>query len=115
MFVIMRFFTGVALAGIAIISFVLSQYANEDLTFNAKRGVKHRGVDVSADVEWVSVEHRTFSGIIICLDVTVGNCIGVGIAYCVTEWRMLILAVTSPLLLSVIAWRYRHLVILNAL
>uniref|UniRef100_H3D494 Solute carrier family 22 member 7b, tandem duplicate 1 n=1 Tax=Tetraodon nigroviridis TaxID=99883 RepID=H3D494_TETNG len=81
MFVIMRFFTGVALAGIAIISFVLN-------------------------VEWVSVEHRTFSGIIICLDVTVGNCIGVGIAYCVNEWRMLILAVTSPLVLSVIAWRW---------
>ncbi|XP_011610688.1 solute carrier family 22 member 7-like isoform X1 [Takifugu rubripes] len=81
MFVIMRFFTGVALAGIAIISFVLN-------------------------VEWVSIEHRTFSGIIICLDVTIGNCIGVGIAYCVNEWRMLILAVTSPLVLSVIAWRW---------
>lgn len=75
--------------------------------FQGKWCLKHLGVDVSPDVEWVSVEHRTFSGIIICLDVTVGNCIGVGIAYCVNEWRMLILAVTSPLVLSVIAWRYR--------
>lgn len=75
--------------------------------FHAKRCLEHLGVDASPDVEWVSVEHRTFSGIIICLDVTVGNCIGVGIAYCVSEWRMLILAVTSPLVLSVIAWRYR--------
>lgn len=73
--------------------------------FNAKLCLEYLGVDVSPDVEWVSVEHRTFAGIIICLDVTVGNCIGVGIAYCVNEWRMLILAVTSPLVLSVIAWR----------
>lgn len=65
-------------------------------------------VDVSPDVEWVSIKHRTFSGIIICLDVTIGNCIGVGIAYCVNEWRMLILAVTSPLVLAVITWRYFH-------
>lgn len=106
MFVIMRFFTGVALAGIAIISFVLSKHADLTLMFHAKLGLLRPGVDVSADVEWVSIEHRTFSGIIICLDVTIGNCIGVGIAYCVNEWRMLILAVTSPLVLSVIAWRY---------
>lgn len=77
--------------------------------------LKRLRVAVSPDIEWVSVEHRTFSGIIICLDVTVGNCIGVGIAYCVNEWRMLILAVTSPLVLSVIAWRYWHHFHLKAL
>lgn len=59
-----------------------------------------------SDVEWVSVDRRTFAGIIISLDVSLGCCILPAIAYCVREWRMLILAVTSPLLLSVIAWRY---------
>nr|XP_020457793.1 solute carrier family 22 member 7-like [Monopterus albus] len=81
MFVIMRFFTGMSLAGISIISLVLN-------------------------VEWFGVEHRTFSGIIISLDWTVGSWILVGIAYCVNEWRMLILAVTSPLILAIIAWRW---------
>uniref|UniRef100_A0A3Q3ILF8 Major facilitator superfamily (MFS) profile domain-containing protein n=1 Tax=Monopterus albus TaxID=43700 RepID=A0A3Q3ILF8_MONAL len=81
MFVIMRFFTGISLAGISIISLVLN-------------------------VEWFGVEHRTFSGIIISLDWTVGTWTLVGIAYCVNEWRMLILAVTSPLILAIIAWRW---------
>ncbi|KAM9363153.1 solute carrier family 22 member 7-like [Symphorus nematophorus] len=81
MFVIMRFFTGMSLAGISIISIVLN-------------------------VEWCSIEHRTFAGIIISLDWTLGNWLLVGIAYCINEWRMLILAVTSPLILSVIAWRW---------
>lgn len=35
-----------------------------------------------------------------------GTWILVLLAYFVNEWRMLILAVTSPLVLSVIAWRY---------
>uniref|UniRef100_A0A3B4TC18 Solute carrier family 22 member 6 n=1 Tax=Seriola dumerili TaxID=41447 RepID=A0A3B4TC18_SERDU len=81
MFAILRFFTGMSLAGISIISMVLS-------------------------IEWFSIEHRTFSGVIISLDWTLGNWILVGIAYCVNEWRMLILAVTSPLILSLIAWRW---------
>ncbi|XP_038569258.1 solute carrier family 22 member 7-like [Micropterus salmoides] len=81
MFVIMRFFTGMSLAGISIISVVLN-------------------------VEWFSIEHRTFSGVIISLDWTLGNCILAGIAYYVNEWRMLILVVTSPLILAVIAWRW---------
>lgn len=62
--------------------------------------------NISPDVEWFSVEHRTFAGVIISLDWTVGNWLLAGIAYCINEWRMLILAVTSPLILSVIAWRY---------
>ncbi|CAJ1052327.1 solute carrier family 22 member 7-like [Xyrichtys novacula] len=81
MFVIMRFFTGMALAGISIISIVLN-------------------------VEWFDVKHRTFSGIIISLDWTLGNWLLTGIAYFVNEWRMLILAVTSPLIVSIIAWRW---------
>ncbi|XP_070684027.1 solute carrier family 22 member 7-like [Pempheris klunzingeri] len=81
MFAIFRFFTGMSLAGISIISIVLN-------------------------VEWFSIERRTFSGVIISLDWTVGSWILVGMAYYVNEWRMLILAVTSPLILSVIAWRW---------
>ncbi|XP_034044029.1 solute carrier family 22 member 7-like [Thalassophryne amazonica] len=81
MFFIMRIFTGMSLAGISIISIVLN-------------------------VEWFSIDHRTFAGIIVSLDWTLGSCILVGIAYCVNQWRMLILAVTSPLILSVIAWRW---------
>lgn len=55
----------------------------------------------------MSIEHRTFSGVIISMDWTLGNWILVGFAYFVNEWRMLILAVTSPLILSIIAWRYK--------
>lgn len=61
---------------------------------------------ISADVEWFSIERRTFAGVIISLDWTLGNWLLVGISYCVNEWRMLILAVTSPLILAIIAWRY---------
>ncbi|XP_028316683.1 solute carrier family 22 member 7-like [Gouania willdenowi] len=81
MFTIMRFFTGLSQAGISIISIALN-------------------------VEWFSVEHRTFSGIIISLDWTLGSWLLVGIAYGVNDWRMLILAVSSPLILSIFAWRW---------
>uniref|UniRef100_UPI0037E86411 solute carrier family 22 member 7-like n=1 Tax=Semicossyphus pulcher TaxID=241346 RepID=UPI0037E86411 len=81
MFVIMRFFTGMSLAGISIISIVLN-------------------------IEWFDIQHRTFSVIIISLDWTLGNWLLTGIAYGVNEWRMLILAVTSPLIVSIIAWRW---------
>ncbi|XP_054460848.1 solute carrier family 22 member 7-like [Anoplopoma fimbria] len=80
-FGIMRFFTGMSLAGISIISIALN-------------------------VEWFSITHRTFSGIIISLDWTLGNMLLVGIAYNVNHWRLLIVAVTSPLILSIIAWRW---------
>ncbi|CAG03733.1 unnamed protein product [Tetraodon nigroviridis] len=81
MFLIMRFFTGLSLAGVSIISIVLN-------------------------VEWVSIERRTLCGIITSLDVAFGNWFLIAVAYCVNEWRMLILAVTSPLVLSVICWRW---------
>ncbi|KAL7403702.1 hypothetical protein ABVT39_003900 [Epinephelus coioides] len=81
MFIIMRFFTGMSLSGISIISIVLN-------------------------VEWFSIEHRTFAGVIISLDWTLGTWILVGIAYCVNEWRRLIVAVTLPMIVSIITWRY---------
>ncbi|XP_029020617.3 uncharacterized protein LOC114864097 [Betta splendens] len=81
MFAILRFFTGLSLAGLSIISIVLN-------------------------VEWFGVEYRTFSGIIIGLDWTLGNLLLVGIAYCVNEWRMLILAASSPLILAILCWKW---------
>ncbi|XP_056265670.1 solute carrier family 22 member 7-like [Pseudoliparis swirei] len=80
-FVIMRFFTGMSLAGISIISITLN-------------------------VEWFGVEDRTFSGIITSLDWSLGSLLLVGIAYNVNHWRMLIVAVTSPVILSLLAWRW---------
>nr|XP_061792326.1 solute carrier family 22 member 7-like [Nerophis lumbriciformis] len=81
MFGVMRFFTGMSLSGISIISIVLN-------------------------LEWLGVEQRTLFGIIFSFDWTLGNCVLVGIAYMVNEWRLLILAVTSPLILSLVAWRW---------
>ncbi|KAM6972467.1 solute carrier family 22 member 7-like [Aplochiton taeniatus] len=80
-FVILRFFTGLTLAGISIISIVLN-------------------------VEWFDIDHRTFAGVIVSLDWTIGNWLLAGTAYFVNDWRWLIIAVTSPLLLSIIAWRW---------
>ncbi|XP_076142221.1 solute carrier family 22 member 7-like isoform X1 [Alosa pseudoharengus] len=79
MFMIMRFLTGFTITGISIISIVLS-------------------------VEWFDVEHRTFAGIIVSLDWTIGNLMLAGVAWLVNDWRWLIIAVTSPLLLSVVLW-----------
>ncbi|XP_074486056.1 solute carrier family 22 member 7-like [Sebastes fasciatus] len=80
-FVIMRFFTGMSLAGISIISIVLN-------------------------VEWFSINHRTFAGIIISMDWTIGNWILTGMSYYVNQWRLLIVVVSSPLILSIMAWRW---------
>ncbi|XP_077379844.1 solute carrier family 22 member 7-like isoform X1 [Festucalex cinctus] len=81
MFGIMRFFTGMSTAGISIISIVLN-------------------------LEWLGVEQRTLFGVLFSLDWTIGSCILVAAAYMVNEWRLLILAVTSPLILAVVAWRW---------
>ena len=58
----------------------------------------------SADVEWCGVENRTFAGVIGSIDWTIGSMILCGVAYFINEWRVLIVAVTSPLILSVITW-----------
>ncbi|XP_063077134.1 solute carrier family 22 member 7-like isoform X2 [Engraulis encrasicolus] len=79
MYMVMRLLTGFTLSGISIISVVLS-------------------------VEWFGTEHRTFAGIIVSLDCTVGNLLLAGVAYLVNDWRWLTIAVTSPLFLSVALW-----------
>uniref|UniRef100_A0A8C4DTK1 Solute carrier family 22 member 6 n=1 Tax=Dicentrarchus labrax TaxID=13489 RepID=A0A8C4DTK1_DICLA len=81
MFVVLRFFTGFFITGIVIVSTVLS-------------------------VEWVDIEHRKLVGVIDSLSWTFGNTGFAAIAYFVTDWRWLIVSVTSPLILAIITWRW---------
>ena len=59
----------------------------------------------SSGVEWVDIEHRKLVGVIDSLSWTFGNCMIPAIAYCVTDWRQLTIAVTSPLALAILTWR----------
>ncbi|XP_068583402.1 solute carrier family 22 member 7-like [Cebidichthys violaceus] len=81
MFAVLRFFTGFCITGIVIVSTVLS-------------------------VEWVNIEHRKLVGVIDSLSWTFGNTVFSAIAYFVTDWRWLIVSVTSPLTLAIITWRW---------
>ncbi|XP_069024034.1 solute carrier family 22 member 7-like [Embiotoca jacksoni] len=81
MFAVLRFFTGFCITGIVIVSTVLS-------------------------VEWVDIEHRKLVGVIDSLSWTFGNVVFAAIAYFVTDWRFLIVSVTSPLALAIITWRW---------
>nr|XP_046214289.1 solute carrier family 22 member 7-like isoform X1 [Oncorhynchus gorbuscha] len=81
MFAVLRFFTGFGITGIVIVSSVLS-------------------------VEWVDIEHRKLVGVIDSLSWTFGYCMIPAIAYCVTDWRQLTIAVTSPLALAILTWRW---------
>ncbi|KAK9959795.1 hypothetical protein ABG768_009896 [Culter alburnus] len=81
MFAITRFFTGMGLTGISIISYVLC-------------------------VEWADIAHRTIAGVLISLDWSISTMILPGIAYLVNDWRPLIITVTAPLGLAVITWRW---------
>ncbi|XP_070684241.1 solute carrier family 22 member 7-like [Pempheris klunzingeri] len=81
MFAVLRFFTGFCITGIVIVSTVLS-------------------------VEWVDIEHRKLVGVIDSLSWTFGNTAFAAIAYFVTDWRWLIVSVTSPLTLAIITWRW---------
>ncbi|XP_059189465.1 solute carrier family 22 member 7-like [Centropristis striata] len=81
MFAALRFFTGFCITGIIIVSTVLS-------------------------VEWVDIKHRKLVGVIDSLSWTFGNTIFAAIAYFVTDWRWLIVSVTSPLILAIITWRW---------
>ncbi|XP_054897206.1 solute carrier family 22 member 7-like [Poeciliopsis prolifica] len=80
-FAIMRLFTGMSLAGISIIAIALN-------------------------IEWCSIERRTFSGVIMSLDWTLGNWLLTGMAFFVRDWRMLLVVVSSPLILAIFAWRW---------
>ncbi|CAM4646965.1 unnamed protein product [Leuciscus chuanchicus] len=79
MFAAFRFLTGLALTGIVNISVGLS-------------------------IEWVDTEHRTFIGVFGSISWSLGNMLLAGFAYLVTDWRMLIITVTAPLLLATATW-----------
>ncbi|XP_044045138.1 solute carrier family 22 member 7-like [Siniperca chuatsi] len=81
MFAVLRFFTGFCITGIVIVSTVLS-------------------------VEWVDIEHRKLVGVIDSLSWTFGNTVFAAIAYFVTDWRWLIVSVSSPLTLAIVTWRW---------
>uniref|UniRef100_A0A3B4AF69 Major facilitator superfamily (MFS) profile domain-containing protein n=1 Tax=Periophthalmus magnuspinnatus TaxID=409849 RepID=A0A3B4AF69_9GOBI len=78
-FSIMRFFTGCGLAGISIITVVLC-------------------------IEWVDIKHRTLVSVILSLDWSLGMILLPIIAYFVNDWRNLIAATTSPLLMKYCRW-----------
>ncbi|XP_041918660.1 solute carrier family 22 member 7-like [Alosa sapidissima] len=79
MFAATRFFSGVAISGISIISIVLC-------------------------VEWVDIDHRTLAAVMISLDWTAGAMLLSGIAYLVNDWRYLTITVTSQLVLATLTW-----------
>ncbi|KAJ8250504.1 hypothetical protein COCON_G00224260 [Conger conger] len=79
MFSILRFFTGLGLTGISIITYVLS-------------------------IEWVGIENRAFIGVLGSMSWSLGNMLLAGFAYLVNEWRFLVIVITSPLGLAVLTW-----------
>lgn len=79
LFTVLRFFTGFGLAGISIISIVLT-------------------------IEWSDVGHRALIGVMGSLAWCVGNMLLAGFAFLVTDWRMLIVTVTCPLGFAILTW-----------
>ncbi|MCI4382225.1 hypothetical protein PGIGA_G00012500 [Pangasianodon gigas] len=79
MFAAFRFLTGFGLSGISIIAIVLT-------------------------IEWVDIEHRTIIGVCSSIVWTVGNSLLAGVAYMITDWKILLLTVSSPLVITVATW-----------
>uniref|UniRef100_A0A8D0FSA4 Solute carrier family 22 member 7 n=1 Tax=Strix occidentalis caurina TaxID=311401 RepID=A0A8D0FSA4_STROC len=77
MLAITRTLTGVALSGVSLII----------LPFG---------------MEWVDIQHRTFSGILTSIFWSIGNMLLAMVAYLVREWHWLLVAVTGPCLLSIV-------------
>ncbi|XP_066036436.1 solute carrier family 22 member 7 isoform X2 [Chamaea fasciata] len=77
MLAITRTLTGVALSGLSLIVLPLG-------------------------MEWVDVQHRTFTGILSSIFWSVGNMLLALAAYLVREWHWLLVAVTGPCLLSIV-------------
>ncbi|NWY29469.1 S22A7 protein, partial [Pheucticus melanocephalus] len=77
MLAVTRTLTGVALSGLSLIVLPLG-------------------------MEWVDVQHRTFTGILISIFWSLGNMLLALAAYLVREWHWLLVAVTAPCLLSIV-------------
>ncbi|MCJ8736439.1 hypothetical protein PDJAM_G00012480 [Pangasius djambal] len=81
MFAVLRFFTGMSITGIVIVTSVLN-------------------------VEWVSIESRKLVGVIDSFSWTFGYMVLPVMAYGVRDWRWLTLTVTLPLGVALISWRW---------
>ncbi|KAG7328755.1 hypothetical protein KOW79_008699 [Hemibagrus wyckioides] len=81
MFAVLRFFTGMSITGIVIVTSVLN-------------------------VEWVSIESRKLVGVIDSLSWTFGYMVLPVMAYGVRDWRWLTVTVTLPLAVALISWRW---------
>uniref|UniRef100_A0A3P9IH91 Solute carrier family 22 member 7b, tandem duplicate 3 n=1 Tax=Oryzias latipes TaxID=8090 RepID=A0A3P9IH91_ORYLA len=93
MFAVLRFFTGFCITvNGELLKMLLGDHSN-DLYF-------------LTGVEWVDVNHRKLVGVVDSFSWSIWNCVFPGIAYHVTDWRWLILCVSSPLILSIITWRW---------
>ncbi|NWZ42585.1 S22A7 protein, partial [Brachypodius atriceps] len=77
MLAITRTLTGVAMSGLSLIVLPLG-------------------------LEWVDVQHRTLTGILVSIFWSVGNMLLALAAYLVREWHWLLVAVTGPCLLSIV-------------
>ncbi|NXI94113.1 S22A7 protein, partial [Psophia crepitans] len=77
MLAITRTLTGVALSGVSLIVLPLG-------------------------MEWVDIQHRTFSGTLTSIFWSIGNMLLAIVAYLVREWHWLLVAVTGPCLLSAV-------------
>jgi len=60
----------------------------------------------SAGVEWVDIRHRKLMGVNDSMAWACGTLCLPAIAYFVTDWRLLTVAVTAPLGLSIFLWRH---------
>ncbi|XP_077351073.1 solute carrier family 22 member 7-like isoform X2 [Festucalex cinctus] len=80
-FAALRFVCGSALAGISLVSVTLC-------------------------VEWVTSPHRAFMCVIGSLSWSLGNMLLAGLAFLFNDWRPLVVAVTAPLALAVLTWRW---------
>ncbi|XP_030627962.1 solute carrier family 22 member 7a [Chanos chanos] len=70
-------------------------------------GVSLTGMTITTlalSIEWIDIKHRTFTGTIISLGWSVGNMLLALLAYLIRDWRHLMLVVTSPCLIAIIAW-----------
>lgn len=55
-------------------------------------------------MEWVDIPHRKVVGVCDSLAWAFGTICLPGIAYFVTDWRMLMISVTAPLALAIFLW-----------
>ncbi|XP_062394283.1 solute carrier family 22 member 7-like [Sardina pilchardus] len=81
MFAVLRFLTGFCLTGIVIVTSVLI-------------------------VEWVSIENRKLVGFTDSLSWAFGFMALPAFAFLIRDWRWLIVAITAPVVVAIIAWRW---------